>query len=104
MAAPPPVFSDLFNDPTKWDEPAPDYGALITLMGGCSMVQSRAFLWCVMLKLSKSTRRGLPRQAESTPRSVDELKIFVLTLLLEATFVLSIGTLLIDSSLMPHRY
>ena len=32
MAAPPPVFSDLFNNPTKWDEPTPDYGALITLM------------------------------------------------------------------------
>ena len=34
MAAPPPVFSDLFNDATKWDEPAPDYNALILLLGG----------------------------------------------------------------------
>ena len=34
MAAPPPVFSDLFNDATKWDEPVPDYDALILLLGG----------------------------------------------------------------------
>ena len=34
MAAPPPVFSDLFDDATKWDEPVPDYDALILLLGG----------------------------------------------------------------------
>ena len=34
MAAPPPVFSDLFNNPMKWDKPTPDYGALIQLLGG----------------------------------------------------------------------
>ena len=34
MAAPPPVFSTLFDDATKWDEPAPDYDALILLLGG----------------------------------------------------------------------
>ena len=34
MAAPPPVFSDLFDDATKWDEPVPDYDALILLFGG----------------------------------------------------------------------
>ena len=34
MAAPPPVFSDLFDDASKWDEPAPDYDALILLLGG----------------------------------------------------------------------
>ena len=34
MAAPPPLFSTLYDDPTKWDEPTPDYGALIALMGG----------------------------------------------------------------------
>ena len=33
MTAPPPIFG-LFNDPTKWDEPTPDYGALISLIGG----------------------------------------------------------------------
>ena len=34
MAAPPPVFSDLFDDATKWDEPVPNYDALILLLGG----------------------------------------------------------------------
>ena len=34
MAAPPPVFSDLFVDASKWDEPVPDYDALILLLGG----------------------------------------------------------------------
>ena len=34
MAAPPPVFSDLFNDAAKWDEPTPDYDSLILLLGG----------------------------------------------------------------------
>ena len=34
MEAPPPVFSDLFDDAAKWDEPTPDYEALIQLLGG----------------------------------------------------------------------
>ena len=34
MPAPPPMFSDLFNDATNWDEPVPDYDALILLLGG----------------------------------------------------------------------
>ena len=34
MMAPPPVFSNLFNDSTKWDKPTPNYGSLITLLGG----------------------------------------------------------------------
>ena len=34
MAAPPPVFSDLFDDATKWGEPVPDYDALILHLGG----------------------------------------------------------------------
>ena len=34
MAAPPPMFSDFFNDATNWDEPVPDYDALILLLGG----------------------------------------------------------------------
>lgn len=34
MAVPPPLFSVLYMDGgTKWDETAPNYGALITLMG-----------------------------------------------------------------------
>ena len=28
------MFSDLFDDPTHWDEPVPDYDALILLLGG----------------------------------------------------------------------
>ena len=43
MAAPPPVFSDLlFNDATKWDEPAPDYDALILLLGGVASTAAGA--------------------------------------------------------------
>ena len=46
---------------------------------------------------AKSTRRGMPRQAESKSRSVhkcqNELEIFVLTMLLEVTFVLSLAFL-----------
>ena len=34
MAAPPPLFSDLYGDATKWDEPNPDYNALILRLGG----------------------------------------------------------------------
>ena len=34
MAAPPPLFSDLYNLPAKWDEPTPDYAALILRLGG----------------------------------------------------------------------
>ena len=34
MAAPAPTFSDLFGDATQWDEPVPDYDALILLLGG----------------------------------------------------------------------
>ena len=34
MAAPAPMFSDLFNDAVHWDEPVPDYDALILLLGG----------------------------------------------------------------------
>ena len=48
MAAPPPVFLDLFNDPKKWDEPVPDYGALITLLGGVASTATSAPRWLVM--------------------------------------------------------
>ena len=34
MAAPAPMFSDLYSDTNQWDEPAPDYDALILLVGG----------------------------------------------------------------------
>ena len=34
MAAPAPTFSDLYGDATQWDEPVPDYDALILLLGG----------------------------------------------------------------------
>ena len=34
MAAPPPMFSNLYADASKWDEPDPDYTGLITLFGG----------------------------------------------------------------------
>ena len=34
MAAPAPMFSDLYGDATQWDEPVPDYDALILLLGG----------------------------------------------------------------------
>ena len=34
MAAPLPVFSDLYHDATKWDDAAPDYAALILLLSG----------------------------------------------------------------------
>ena len=34
MAAPPPMFSDLFGEATQWDDPVPDYDALILLLGG----------------------------------------------------------------------
>ena len=34
MAAAAPMFSDLFNDATQWDEPVPNYDALILLLGG----------------------------------------------------------------------
>ena len=42
MAAPPPVFLDLFNDATKWDEPVPDYDALILLLGGVASTAAGA--------------------------------------------------------------
>ena len=42
MAAPPPVFSDLFDDATKWDEPVPDYDALILLLGGLASTTTGA--------------------------------------------------------------
>ena len=34
MTAPPPLFSALFADAAQWDNPAPDYDALIVLLGG----------------------------------------------------------------------
>ena len=34
MAAALPLFSTLFDDWTKWDEPDPTYESLITLLGG----------------------------------------------------------------------
>ena len=42
MAAPPPMFLDLFNDATHWDEPAPDYDALILLLGGVASTAAGA--------------------------------------------------------------
>ena len=42
MAAPPPVFSDLFDDATKWDEPVPDYDTLILLLGGVASTTAGA--------------------------------------------------------------
>ena len=42
MAAPPPVFLDLFNDATKWDEPVPNYDALILLLGGVASTAAGA--------------------------------------------------------------
>ena len=34
MAAPAPMFLDLFSDTVHWDEPVPDYDALILLLDG----------------------------------------------------------------------
>ena len=42
MAAAPPVFSNLFDDATKWDEPVPDYDALILLLGGVASTAAGA--------------------------------------------------------------
>ena len=42
MAAPPPVFSDLFHDATKWDKPVPDSDALILLLGGVASTATGA--------------------------------------------------------------
>ena len=42
MVAPPPVFSDLFDDATKWDEPVPDYDTLILLLGGVASTTAGA--------------------------------------------------------------
>ena len=42
MAAPPPMFSNLFNDATHWDEPVPDYDALILLLGGVASTAAGA--------------------------------------------------------------
>ena len=50
MVAPPPVFSDLFNGPTKWDEPTPDYGALILLLGGVASTAGGAPALCLRPK------------------------------------------------------
>ena len=42
MAAPAPTFSDLFGDATQWDEPVPDYDALVLLLGGVASTATGA--------------------------------------------------------------
>ena len=61
MAAPPPMFSDLFGEATQWDDPVPDYDALILLLGGVPGTATGAAVYdraTTMTGLETVTSRG----------------------------------------------
>ena len=58
MVAPPPVFSDLFDDATKWDEPVPDYDALILLLGGVASTVQGGQIGCRMISETSNYHPG----------------------------------------------
>ena len=61
MAAPAPMFSDLYSDAAQWDEPVPDYDALILLLGGVAGTTAGAAVYdraTTMTALANLTRRS----------------------------------------------
>ena len=62
MAAPAPTFSDLFGNATQWDEPVPDYDALILLLGGVASTTTGAAVYD-----RATTMTGLANLAHRSP-------------------------------------
>ena len=61
MAAPPPMFLDLFGEATQWDDPVPDYNALILLLGGVAGTTTGAAVYdraTTMTALANLARRS----------------------------------------------
>ena len=61
MAAPAPTFSDLYSDAAQWDEPVPDYDALILLLGGVAGTTTGAAVYdraTTMTALANLARRS----------------------------------------------
>ena len=61
MAAPAPMFSDLYSDTNQWDEPVPDYDALILLVGGVAGTTTGAAVYdraTTMTALANLARRS----------------------------------------------
>ena len=65
MAAPPPMFSDLFGEATQWDDPVPDYDALILLLGGVAGTATGAAVYD-----RATTMTGLANLARRSPTLV----------------------------------
>ena len=65
MAAPPPMFSDLVGEATQWDDPVPDYDALILLLGGVAGTATGAAVYD-----RATTMTGLANLARRSPTLV----------------------------------
>ena len=76
MAAPPPLFSDLYNLPAKWDEPTPDYAALILRLGGTAATGGTPAIFD-----RRQTMTGLANLARRSPTLIafcpaDDIDLF----------------------------
>ena len=65
MAAPPPMFLDLFGEATQWDDPVPNYDALILLLGGVAGTATGAAVYD-----RATTMTGLANLARRSPTLV----------------------------------